>query len=152
MKKRIIYEQQTVDVTTGELLTVTKSSIKGNDESFVMGRTTAGYEWLIDLTALELKLLMIMVDNKGRKDNTIALTGGKIQDIGIALNFSCKTIKNALRTMRQKRLIKEVSRGVYLVDPSTFFSGGTNNWKKMNAEFLGCRDIKHNKKHSNLVS
>jgi len=145
MKKKIIYEQQTIDVTTGELLTVTKSSLRGNDETFVMGRTTHGYEWLKGLTALELKLLMIMVDNKGRKDNTIALTGGKIEDIGFALNFSSKTVKNALRTMRIKGLVKEISRGVYLVDPSTFFSGGTNNWKKMYAEFISVNDVKYSK-------
>lgn len=145
MKKRIIHEQQTIDITTGELLTVTKSSIRGNDETFIMGRTTYGYEWLKDLTALELKLLMIMVDNKGRKDNTIALTGGKIEDIGFTLNFSSKTVKNALRTMRQKGLIKEINRGVYLVDPSTFFSGGTIYWKSMYEEFSSFEDLKYNR-------
>jgi len=145
MKKRIIHEQQTINVTTGELLTITKSSLRGNDETFIMGRTTSGYEWLKDLTALELKLLMIMVDNKGRKDNTIPLTGGKIEDIGFTLNFSSKTVKNALRTMRQKGLIKEINRGVYLVDPCTFFSGGTNNWKKMYEEFGSFEDLKYNR-------
>lgn len=146
MKKRVIHEQQTVDLETGEVKTVTATSLRGNDETFVMGRTTAGYEWLIDLTALELKLLMIMVDNKGRKDNTVALAGGKVEDIGVTLGFSTKTLKNALRAMRQKGLIKEVSRGVFLVDPLTFYSGGTNNWKKMNDEYTSVKDLKYNRK------
>lgn len=143
MKKKIIHEQQTVDLETGEVKTVTTSSIRGNDESFVMGRTTVGYEWLKDLTALELKLMMIMVDNKSRKDNTIPLTDGKIGDIAVALEFSIKTVKNALRALRQKRLIKEVSRGVYLVDPLTFYSGGTNNWKNMYEEYNSVEDRKY---------
>jgi hypothetical protein len=143
MKKRIVHEQQTIDVTTGEVLTVKKSSLRGNDESFVMGRTTAGYEWLKDLTALELKLMMIMVDNKSRKDNTIPLAGGKIDDIAHGLDFSVKTIMNTLRSLRIKGMIKEISRGVYLVDPLTFFSGGTNNWKSMHDEFCSVNDRKY---------
>lgn len=143
MKKRIIHEQQTVDLDTGEVKTVSTTSLRGNDESFVMGRTTSGYEWLVDLTALELKLLMIMVDNKGRKDNTIALAGGKVKDIGVALGFSVKTIKNSLRSLRLKGLVKEISRGVYLVDPCTFYSGGTSNWKNMYQEYLSVDDLSY---------
>ena len=143
MKKRIIHEQQTVDLTTGEVTKVTTSAIRGNDECFVMGRTTAGYEWLQDLTALELKLLIIMVDNKSRKDNTIPLTDGKIGDIAVALNFSIKTVKNSLRDLRINGLIKEISSGVYLVDPLTFYTGGTNNWKKMYDEYLSVRDRRY---------
>ncbi len=143
MGKRIIHEQQTVNFETGEVKTVTTSSLRGNEETFVMGRTTAGYEWLKDLIALELKLLMIMVDNKGRKDNTIVLPDGKIGDIAISLGFSTKTVKNALRTLRLKGLIKEISRGVYLVDPLTFYSGGTNNWKNMHQEYKSVRDLKY---------
>jgi DNA primase len=142
-KKKIIHEQQTVDLQTGEIKTVTTTSIRGNDESFVMGRTTAGYEWLKDLTALELKLLMIMVDNKSRKDNTIPLTDGKIGDIALSLDFSTKTVKNSLRSLRQKKLIKEISRGSYLVDPLTFYTGGTKNWKSMYDEFCSVNDRKY---------
>ena len=144
MKKRIIHEQQTVDLSTGEVTTVTTSSLKGNDETFVMGRTTAGYEWLKDLTALELKLLLVMVDNKGRKDNTIPLADGKIQDIALGLDFSTKTVKNALRDLRIKKLIKEISKGVYLVNPLTFYSGGSNNWKNMYQEYENVPDRRYN--------
>lgn len=143
MKKKIIHEQQTVDLETGEIKTVTTSSLRGNDQTFVMGRTTAGYEWLKNLTALELKLLMIMVDNKSRKDNTIPLTDGKIGDISVSLDFSIKTVKNSLRALRQKRLIKEISKGVYLVDPLTFYTGGTNNWKRMYDEYVSVNDRKY---------
>lgn len=146
MKKRVIYEQQTVDIETGEVKTVTTSALRGNGETFVMGRTTAGYEWLKDLTALELKLLLVMVDNKGRKDNTIPLADGKIQDIALGLEFSVKTVKNALRELRIKKLIKEISRGVYLVNPLTFYSGGSNNWKNMYQEFQNVQDRRYNTK------
>src|SRR6218665_1287363 len=98
--RRTIFEQQTVDLETGEVKTVTTTSIKRNDESFVMGRTTAGFEWLKDLNALELKLLMIMLDNKSRKDNTIPLTLGKVQDIALTLCLSSKSVKNAIRDLR----------------------------------------------------
>ena len=143
MKKRVIHQQQTVDLETGEVKTVTTSSLKGNDESFVMGRTTAGYEWLRDLSALELKLLMIMVDNKSRKDNTIPLTDGKIADIAFCLGLSSKTVKNSLRELRIKKLIKEVSGGVYLVDPLTFYTGSTTNWKTMHEEYKAVLDLRY---------
>ncbi len=143
MKKRIIHEQQIVDLETGEVKTVTTSALRGNDETFVMGRTTAGYEWLKDLTALELKLLMIMVDNKSRKDNTIPLAEGKIGDIAVGLGFSLKTIKNALRDLRIKRLIKEISTGVFLVDPLTFYTGSSATWKKQYDEFQSVSDKKY---------
>ena len=143
MKKRVTYEQHLVDFETGEVKTSISKTLRGNDESFVMGRTTAGYEWLVNLTALELKLLMIMVDNKSRKDNTIPLTDGKIEDIAFTLEFSTKTVKNALRSLRIKKLIKEISKGVYLVDPLTFFTGGTNNWKSMYEEYKSVEDRKY---------
>lgn len=143
MKRKIIHEQQTVDFETGEIKTITSTSLRGNEEVFVMGRTTAGYEWLKDLTALELKLLLVMVDNKGRKDNTIPLADGKIQDIAYSLGFSMKTVKNALRDLRIKKLIKEISKGVYLVNPLTFYSGGSSNWKNMYQEFENVTDRRY---------
>lgn len=147
MKKRKIFEQQTVDVATGEVVSVTTSTVSGNTESFVMGRTTSGYEWLTDLTALELKLLIVLVDNKGRKDNTVTLSEGKILDICATFDFSTKTVKNALRSMRQKDLVKQVSKGVYLVNPLTFYSGGTNNWKAMQEEYRKLDDLKYKKRN-----
>jgi hypothetical protein len=141
--RRTIFEQQTVDLETGEVKTVTTTSIKRNDESFVMGRTTAGFEWLKDLNALELKLLMIMLDNKSRKDNTIPLTLGKVQDIALTLCLSSKSVKNAIRDLRIKGLVKEISSGVYMIAPTTFYSGSSATWKKQYEEFVNVVDKKY---------
>ncbi len=142
-KKRITYEQQIVDVATGEVKVITTSSLRGNEETFVMGRTTAGFEWLKDLTALELKLIMIMVYNKSRNDNTVSLPAGRLTDIAITFDLSLITVQNTLRSIRIKGLIKEISRGVYLVSPLTFYSGGTSNWKSMYEEYNSVNDIKY---------
>lgn len=143
MKKKQIFEKQTIDLITGEVVTVTTSSLRGNEEKFVMGRTTEGFEWLKDLTALELKMLMIMVNNKSRNDNMIPLPDGRICDIAITLGLSLVTLKNALRELRIKKLIKEVSRGTFLVDPCTFYTGGSDNWKSMYKEYNGVKDMKY---------
>jgi hypothetical protein len=141
--RRTIFEQQTVDLDTGEVKTVTTTSLRRNDESFVMGRTTAGFEWLVDLNALELKLLIIILDNKSRKDNTIPLTLGKVTDIATELRLSVKSIKNTIRDLRLKNLVKEISTGVYLVNPTTFYSGSSTTWKKQYEEYNSVPDKKY---------
>ena len=145
-RKRVILEQQVVDIETGEIKKVTSTSVRGNEETFVMGRATEGFEWIKDLTAVEIKLMMIMTSLKHREDNLISLTTGKLENISYTLDMKLKSVKAALTSLRKKDLAKQVAKGEYLVNPTTFYTGGTKNWSDMYAEYLAYDDITY--KHS----
>lgn len=142
--KRKVLEKQVVDMETGEIKSITTSYLSGNKESFVMGRTTDGDDWIFDLTALELQLLFSLCSHKGnQKDNLVSITTGLKQELAIRSGKSVKTIDNTLNALRRKGMIKQVRRGDYLFNPTAFYTGGTNNWKAMYDEFIYAQDLKY---------
>jgi hypothetical protein len=141
MKKRVIHEQQIVDIETGEVKIITSSTLRGNDESFIMGRTTAGLTWMKGMSILELQMIMVFVHNKNRKDNLVVMPKSVLEDVCVEFEVAYKTLTNTLNRMRQRDVIKQVKKNVYMVNPLTFYSGGTNNWKNMYEEYNSVKDI-----------
>lgn len=143
MKKRVIHEQKIVDSDTGEVITIESSSLRGNDETFIMCRTTDGFHHLKNLTGLDILLLMVLASKKNHKDNFIVAPKSVLLQICKLLGCSYKSSERSLSRLRELKLIKKPKNGVYVVNPIAFYSGGSNKWITSLNEYNLIDDKKH---------
>lgn len=124
-----IFEQQTVDLTTGEVTSITSVSVRKNEETFGMHRSTEGVDWILQFKGIELHMIVFLLELENIKTGII--TVGKLQrdDIlrkfGITLNYYNKVLG---RLIEHKALVK-LSPNDYLLNPCYFYKGGTKDWK-----------------------
>ena len=71
---RKIFEQQTVDRLTGEVVTTTTVKVDKDNETFGMHRTAEGLDWVFDFTAAEFQMMMILSNLENNKTNIIQFT------------------------------------------------------------------------------
>ena len=124
---RKIFERQTVDVNTGEIVKVTSEYVRRNEETFFMGRTTEGLEWLLkfkNLTEIQLLILMLELENYKNK-NVITFTKLQLQEASNILGVAEITIKKCIQSLIANDFLIRVSRSNYLANPLTFYKGGT---------------------------
>jgi hypothetical protein len=144
MKKVKVLEKQVVDFETGEISSITQTYlVKQNNETFVMGRTTDGDEWIFGLNALEIQLLFVLCTHKVHKSNLISITKGFIKELSVKANKAEMTIELCLVELRKKNLIKQVRKGDYLINPITFYTGGSKVWFTIFDEYNSVKDIKY---------
>lgn len=143
MKKRLIHETRLKNHITGEETIVESSSLRGNDESFIMGRNTGGFDWINDLTALEIKLLFTLCSWKHIKDNSVDFGKGRISQFAEKYSCTVRSVSNNLRSLRKKGLIKQYNYDLYLVSPVTFYTGKCSRWKDYISEYNLAYDMKY---------
>jgi hypothetical protein len=127
MSKRKIFESQLVDYETGEIKSVFTRSVIKDEETFVMGRTTEGLDWIKEFNNLvELQLLLIMLELENPKnDYIVSFSGLQVKNAAELLEVSEIYIRKSLTSLLNKNFIRRIYRGNYLVNPLTFYKGGT---------------------------
>ncbi len=127
MGKRKIFEKQTVDVQTGELISTTAEYVSDNRERFFMGRTTEGIEWMFKFKNLtELQLLIMMMELESQKNrNIITFTNMQVKEAAEIIGVSEAMITKCITNLIKADFLTRVSKSNYLANPLTFYKGGT---------------------------
>lgn len=127
--KRKIFEKQEVDLQTGEIIKTTSHYSYGNAETFFMGRTTEGLEWLFDfnnLTEIQLLILMIELENP-KNNNIITFTGLQVSETAKILGVSEILIKKSIANLIKANFLKRVARANYIANPLCFYKGNSSS-------------------------
>lgn len=130
--KRKIFEKQEVDLQTGEIIKTTSHYSYGNVETFFMGRTTEGLEWLFDFNNLtEIQLLLIMLELENPKNNhIITFTGLQVTETAKILKVSEILIRKSIAGLVKTNFLKRVARANYLANPLCFYKGSSTSLVK----------------------
>ena len=138
---RKIFERQIVDVETGEIVRTTSEYVRKNTETFFMGRTTEGIEWLLNfknLTEVQLLILMLELENKNNK-NIITFTKLQLEETSKILNVAEITIKKCIQSLINNDFLVRVTRSNYIANPLTFYKGGTVELKSKLVAYNSCK-------------
>lgn len=124
MKKRKVFEQQTIDLTTGEVIRDVKQFVTGNDETFFMGRTTEGLEWTKNIkTATDIQVLFVMLQFQNQKTNTIIFSPLQIEETAAFYGVTTKTIRNAINSLIANDFLVKIKSSNYIANPLCFYIG-----------------------------
>ena len=125
MAKRKIFEQQIVDLDSGEVTKITTTSIVKNNETFGMYRTTTGVEWVLDFSGKELQLLMVLLNYEDLKSRIVPLSALTRKTITEMFNISPSTLSHLIKQMEDKKHLLRLTKTDILLNPSFFYKGSS---------------------------
>lgn len=131
-KTRKIFESQLADIATGDVISTTTNYITTHNETFFMGRTTVGLEWLFLFNNIvEMQLLILMLELEHPKNNyVIGFTGMQVKEAAQIMKVSEIHIRKCLSELCKNNFLKRLCRGNYLANPLCFYKGGSLTLKK----------------------
>ena len=152
-KTRKICEIQTIDKDTGEIISTQNRYATYYSETFFMGRTTVGIEWLFSFNNItEMQLLVLMLELEHPKNNyVISFTGLQVTESAKILNVSEIHIRKSLSELCRNDFLKRLCRGNYLANPLCFYKGSSLNLKERVKIYLNDTD-KEEKYSNNAIS
>lgn len=133
--KRKIFEQQIIDVTTGEITSVTQVTVSKFNETFVMGRTTDGLEWLVDLSGNEIKLLMFLTEIEDLKTKLTYLTPTIRKYLMERMKIGKNMLSKLIAGLEQKELLVRISNSEISLNPKCFYKGSSKDITKRILDF-----------------
>lgn len=135
--KRKIFERQTIDFETGELKISTSEYVSKNVETFFMGRTTQGLEWLLKFNSLtELQVFILLIELENIKNNyVITFTKLQLEETAKILSVAEITIKKVLQQLIKNDFLIRISKSNYLANPLTFYKGGTKELNEKHSNY-----------------
>ena len=148
---RKIFERQIVDQETGEMIKIASEYVSKNNETFFMGRTTEGIEWLLKFNNLtEVQLLILMIELENIKNNyIISFHKMQVQESAKILSVSEITIRKSIANLVTNDFLVRVERGEFLANPLTFYKGGSIQLKSKLKEY---NSVKLDKKDKLLIN
>ena len=149
---RKIFEQQTIDIDTGEVKTIRKTIISKNNETFGMYRLTTGAEWILDFQGRELQLIMVLLHFEDMKTRIVPMSHLVRKSILELFKISSSTLSNMLRDMEDKGFLLKLSRNDLLLNPLYFYRGGSHDIKQRITDFNNEYDKIRNLRKSNKVN
>jgi hypothetical protein len=147
--KRKIFEQQTIDLETGEVSKITTVSVSKNNETFGMYRTTTGVEWVLDFQGKELQMMMTLVHFEDIKTRIVALSSLTRKNLLEMFKISKSTFSHLIKAMEDKKYLIRLSPTDILLNPSYFYKGSSSDLTKRISEFYSEYDKK--RPFSNLL-
>jgi hypothetical protein len=130
--RRNVFHSETVDLVTGEVISLRRDWVSNNSEMFGMYRTTAGLEWVIPFGEKELKLMMLMQEYSDPNTAFIALSNNRRKDICSFLGFSTtRSLTSVLgKLIAKDGIVRAVgSNNDFMVNPLCFFKGSSKDLK-----------------------
>ena len=124
-----IYEEQIVDMETGEVKTITTKSVSSNSERFGFHRTTEGIEWICDFSGNEMKMLMILLEFENDKTMTVSLSKLEKDHILNLLNISKQYFYRVIKALIENDALVKLSSSDFVLNPMFFYRGGSLKWK-----------------------
>ena len=138
MGKKKVFQSTVVDVSTGEVLEERSVFVDAALEQFGMFRTTEGIEWLLELGEVELKLL-VMLHLWSDDDGSVSLSPIRREFVVRKLRTSGRTLRRSLVGLSEKGALLRLSKDDFVVNPSTFFKGGSKELKNKIKNYNGLR-------------
>ena len=138
MGKKKVFQSTVVDASTGEVLEERSVFVDAVLEQFGMFRTTDGIEWLLELGEMELKLL-VMLHLWSDEDGSVSLSPVRRKSIMRKMRIHRNTISSALSGLCGKDALLRLGVNDFVVNPSTFFKGGSKELKNKIKNYNGLR-------------
>lgn len=124
---RKVFEKQTIDLATGEVVSIVSEYSSKNHEKFFLGRTTEGIEWIRNfnnVTEIYLFLAMLSLENTSN-NYVITLSAMQINEYSVLFKCSEVYIRKCLQNLIKNDFLVRVAKCNYLANPDTFYMGGS---------------------------
>lgn len=143
MKKRTIFQTQTVDFTTGEIKEMTVVRASHNNETFSFVRETDGLDWIYELSGAEIKILIFLIScekptpssSEFTLTHLAVLSKFDIEELLNKLDCSKRYLNKLLMDLSRKKLILKLDSKTFVVNPKTFYKGPSKEVFKRILEF-----------------
>jgi hypothetical protein len=142
-KKRVIFESQVIDCDTGEVKSITTTSIV-KSETFGMHRTTEGVEWVIEFQGKELQMLIVLNHFENVKTKIVNLSPLVRKELLSIFKITKSTLSNLFKNMEEKKQLLRLTSNDILLNPSYFYKGSSADIKHRIEEFHVEYDKKKN--------
>ena len=145
MAKRRIFESKTLDMATGEVVSITTVTVQKQSERFIMCRTTDTLAWVKEFTGKELQMLMVLNHMENLQTRTVTLTPLTRKEIQEFFGIGKSTLSGMLTQMEDKRFLLRLSNSDLLLNPGFFYKGESRDVLKRMQEFNKTYDEKREK-------
>ncbi len=139
--RRKIYTRIDVDTQTGEVMKTSSEYVENNISRFFMGRTTEGIEWLLrfnNITEMQLLIIMLELEVPNNR-NIVQFTKLQVEESSAILGVSEPMIKKCLGNLVKNDFVVRITQGNFLVNPYTFYKGGTSELRRRYEEYCKYR-------------
>ena len=120
-KKRKVFQQQVVDLRTGEIISGNSIYVSTGHEVFGMYRKTDGLDWFLSLSGNEIKLMVLLSDFADER-GYLSLSTMRRQFLMSALGIkSRRSLSGLIADLERKDMLFRTSQNDFLVNPATFF-------------------------------
>lgn len=122
---RKIYVKETVDMETGELITIQSVTSNPFTEIFSMFRRTEGIGWIFDFTGNELQLMFALSEFERSLDenNVIILTSMDKELLAGLAGYSIRYLNKVLSSLVSKKALFKSDSEHYYLNPTFVFQG-----------------------------
>lgn len=121
--KRRIFESQTIDMTTGEIKSITTVTVKQANERFGMYRTTEGVEWIKEFTGKEMHMMMLLNHIENVETRIVNISPLIKDEIYRFFNIGKSTFSDMIGRMENKRFLLRLTSNDILLNPRFFYKG-----------------------------
>lgn len=133
--KRKIFEQQIIDLETGVVTSVTQVTVSKFCETFIMGRTTDGMEWLNLFSGDEIKLLIILTEMQDIKTRIVHFTPVNRHYAEKMMSLKSNSLSKMIKRLEDKQALIRQSRTELILNPTYFYKGSSKEVLKNYNDF-----------------
>ena len=126
VKKRVIFESQIIDCETGEVKSVTTTSVI-KTETFGMHRSTEGIEWVIEFQGREIQMLMVLNHFENIKSKIVNLSPLLRKELMDKFKITKSTLSTLFKQMEDKKQLLRLTSNDILLNPSYFYKGSSSD-------------------------
>jgi hypothetical protein len=134
-RKTKLYEEVMVDHETGEVETVTWTTVQEFNETFGCYRMTNGIGWMKMFDLHEILLVTALGQYEDYKTHVIAFTTSVRKAACDFLKVSNRTMYRIINSLVGKHVIIKMTRDEFLLNPAYFFRGGSKELLKRIQDF-----------------
>ena len=139
MGRKKVFQSTVIDAKTGEVLESRECFVDNDLEQFGMFRTTDGIEWFLELSEVEIKLLVLFhlwSDESGYVQFTSVRRDYALRHIGVGY----ATLSRALGGLVRSDSVFRIGKFDFAVNPATFFKGSSKKLKSRMDDYRKLRD------------
>src|ERR1035437_2809130 len=120
---RYLFESQTINTETGEIVSSHTTEVTKINERFIMCRTTDSLSWLKEFTGRELQMLMVLNQIENIQTKTVTLTPLIRKEIMEFFQISKTSLSTILTGMEDKKFLLRLSQSDILLNPIYIYKG-----------------------------
>jgi hypothetical protein len=134
--KRTVFESQTVDLSTGEIVKTSKVTSDTNVETFGMHRTTEGIAWVYQFKGNELQCLLTFSHLEDLKTGVVNLSPLRRKEVAKGLKVSVGSLSRIIKQLEDKDALIRITDGDLILNPQFFYKGSSSKWGDKHKSYL----------------